>query len=81
VKCVVWRNCHFDYCASWAANSGLWYCGKKKRLRLLENWVLTEVFGRKGGKVTGNCSKLRYGELCDFVRLAKCYLGDQFKEE
>ena len=36
---------------------------------------------RKGGKVTGNCSELRYGELCDFVRLAKCYLGDQFKEE
>lgn len=27
----------------------------RKKLRLLENWVLTKVFGRKGEKATGNC--------------------------
>jgi hypothetical protein len=36
-----------------------------KRLTLFENWVLTKVFGPKGGKVTGNCRKLRYEKLYD----------------
>jgi hypothetical protein len=40
-----------------------------KRPRLLENWVLTKVFGPKGEKVTGNCRKLRYEELFDLCTL------------
>ena len=44
-----------------------WVCRikRRRRLRLFENWVLTKEFGLKGEKITGNCRKSLYEELCD----------------
>jgi hypothetical protein len=47
-NCVVYRNYHFCLLCQMGGKLGSLALGKDKKLRLFENWVLTEVFGPKG---------------------------------